>query len=463
MRSACAAESFYKEHEGKRYCVLHFPGREKSADFGKALMVKLDRQDYDLRGVWFPEEPPFPKFEFSADADFRGAIFTTNANFVAANFKAKADFFRAVFLAEASFANAVFTSPIDFYDATFSSEADFRAVNFRSTAEFRQATFRGGALFRYANFNDLANFRSASFGGPADFLTVVFKGHLNMTSATFNGEANLQRATFNAGADFSAASFKAEANFREATFKDYVTFAGDESVPGNGWSLYLQFAKIENPDRVSFHTLTLHPHWFINVDARRFDFINIQWENYGEAKLELELLKQKGISSPHRLLVIACRKLAANAEENDRFRSASQFRRMAMDAERLENWRGFDFRKLNWWYWLASGYGERITRAALVLLGIWIVAGLLYTRVGFARWEPRLASEADAVLAQKDEVGAPLKFIRALTYSAGVMTLQKPEPKPATTAAQTVVLLETILGPVQGALLALAIRRKFMR
>jgi uncharacterized protein (DUF433 family) len=42
------------------------------------------------------------------------------------------------------------------------------------------------------------------------------------------------------------------------------------------------------------------------------------------------------------------------------------------------------------------------------------------------------------------------------------MTFQKPEPRPATPAAQTVVLLETILGPVQAALLALAIRRKFM-
>jgi len=64
---------------------------------------------------------------------------------------------------------------------------------------------------------------------------------------------------------------------------------------------------------------------------------------------------------------------------------------------------------------------------------------------------------------KQDETGAPLKFSRALIYSAGVMTLQKPEPRPATTAAQTVVLLETILGPVQVALLALAIRRKFMR
>lgn len=43
------------------------------------------------------------------------------------------------------------------------------------------------------------------------------------------------------------------------------------------------------------------------------------------------------------------------------------------------------------------------------------------------------------------------------------MTLQKPEPRPETTEAQTLVALETVLGPLQAALLALAIRRKFTR
>jgi len=104
-----------------------------------------------------------------------------------------------------------------------------------------------------------------------------------------------------------------------------------------------------------------------------------------------------------------------------------------------------------------------VGQAFVVLLGILVLFATLYTKVGFARWEPKLASESDVTSAKRDDVGAPLKFSRALTYSAGVMTFQKPEPRPATPAAQTVVLLGTILGPVQAALLALAIRRKFMR
>ena len=43
------------------------------------------------------------------------------------------------------------------------------------------------------------------------------------------------------------------------------------------------------------------------------------------------------------------------------------------------------------------------------------------------------------------------------------MSWQRPEPKPLTSMGQTLVTLETILGPLQAARLALAIRRKFMR
>jgi hypothetical protein len=236
----------------------------------------------------------------------------------------------------------------------------------------------------------------------------------------------------------------------------------------NASSLDMQFVRIERPDRVSFHTLTLRPHWFVNVyDVRTFSFANVQWNNLGDAGPELKLLmaharKRRDVGGSHRLLAITCRQLAANAEGNDRYREASDFRRMSMDAERLATWRGFDVRKLNWWYWLASGYGERPFQAFVVLLGVLLLFGLFFTRVGFSRPEPPGTMPIQAATAQH-EATMRLNFSRALTYSAGVMTLQKPEPRPATTAAQSLVLLETIVGPVQAALLALAIRRKFMR
>jgi hypothetical protein len=136
---------------------------------------------------------------------------------------------------------------------------------------------------------------------------------------------------------------------------------------------------------------------------------------------------------------------------------------MAMDAKRRERWLGFDLGKLSWWYWFASGYGERIPRAFLILLVIWFGSALLYTRVGFPRWDPTLVNDSDIINTKRGVIVAPLKLSRALTYSLGVLALQKPEPRPATNAAQLIVLLETIFGAVQAALFALAIRRKFMR
>jgi hypothetical protein len=381
MRSACEGLAFFKEHEGKRYCVLHYPGKDKVAAFNEVLDRKLDAKDFDFQGVWFPDY-----------VDFSGFTFTTRVNFNSATFSAAANF----------------------YSATFSAEAYF--------------------LF-----------------------------------ATFSARANFDHATFSARANFNSATFSAGAYFDSATFRDYVRFVGnvERKIFDDNSSLNLQFARIEKPDRLSFHTVTLRPHWFVNVDARKFEFINVNWNWRNiDTKQEIKSIDEKDTLSAHRLLAIACLNLAVNAEENHRYEEASRFRYMAMEARRLErweSWRDFASWTLVWLYWLASGYGERVWRAFVVLIGVWLVAAALYTRVGFVRWEPRVSTQQEAAEARRDEVGEPLRWPRALTYSLGVMTLQKPEPRPATNAAQSLVMLETILGPVQAALLALAIRRKFMR
>jgi hypothetical protein len=410
-RSACKALTFFKEHEGKRYCVLHYPAAEKSAAFNEALRRKLDAQDFDFRGVWFPDK-------------------------------------------------------VDFSNLTFPTFVDFTGATFGAAAMFDSATFGAGADFSHATLCMRASFDSATFGAEAKFVTTTFNATASFFYTTFTSTANFFYATFGGRAYFVSDTFKATAYFNSATFKDYAIFSGDvgKSIFGDASSLNLQFARIENPHRVSFHTLTLRPHMFNNVDAREFEFINVDWNWQGiDIRREIVGVGGTDVLSSHRLLAVACRNLAVNAEENHRYEEASRFRYMAMDARRLERWRGLVPWRLSWWYWLASGYGERVWRAFVVLLAVWLVAAALYTQLGFVRWEPRVSNEREAAEARRDEAGAPLRLPRALTYSLGVMTLQKPEPRPATNWAQAVVMLETILGPVQAALLALAIRRKFMR
>jgi hypothetical protein len=415
MHTACKE---LKEYEGTGYCVLHYPNKDKVTAFNKALKIKRDAQDFDFSGVWFPDE--------------------------------------------VNFSHSKFTTAASFHSATFSAKADFSSATFTEVAVFLSAIFRA-----------VADFGSATFGAEAYFRSVKFNAETYFSAAKFGAEVYFNHAVFKALADFGSVTFMKRASFSYAVFYDYVRFAGgrdifagneDNKVFGDNASLSLHLVKIEKPDRLSFHTLRLRPHWFVNVNARRFEFINVDWNWQGiSIKQEINNINGEDAASKYRLLAIACQNLAVNTEDNNRYEEASRFRYMAMDARRLERWRGFAFWTLGWWYWLASGYGERVWRAFVVLIGIWLIAAALYTRVGFVRWEPRVSTQQEAAEARRDEVGEPLGWRRALTYSLGVMALQKPEPRPATNAAQTFVMLETILGPVQAALLALAIRRKFMR
>src|SRR6266511_2281576 len=520
MRTACKGEEFYKEYEGNRFCVLHYPGNEKAEDFKVVLERKLDSKDFDFCGIWFPYRANFAKARFSVNADFSKAIFSMGAIFRNAEFK-RADFSNANFSAKAHFNDTDFKKAADFREAIFSENVRFIAANFKAAADFSDASFSkevyfsdasftAAAKFAIASFNADANFSKATFGADADFSKAIFSADANFNSASFSAGPNFSSASFGAAAKFNHTSFSDAANFIETTFKDYFYFTGSSSRRsfGDQQRLNFQFAHFEKPDRVSFRTLDLKPHWFVHVDSRKFEFIDVEFRFV--LNEELKYLNNANVIAPHRLLAIACRQLAANAEENHRYKQAADFRYASMDAERLE-WlqdpkkRKFQF--LHWLYWIASGYGERVGLAFGVLAVLWLLFAFSYTKVGFehktnnpSNDQQSIAPQEDvapkpvtittqtlvisetilsplqfehktdkpsgnqsAIVAQQDVAGKPLPFNKVFTYSLGVMSLQKPDPKPVTTWAQTLVIFETILCPLQAALLALAIRRRFMR
>src|SRR5438105_4165289 len=86
MRPACDGLPFYKKHEGKRYCVLHYPGKDKVAAFNKVLKRKLNAQDFNFLGVWFPNNIDFSEFTFTTPAYFNSATFSAQADFDSATF-----------------------------------------------------------------------------------------------------------------------------------------------------------------------------------------------------------------------------------------------------------------------------------------------------------------------------------------------------------------------------------------
>ena len=577
MSSACIGEPFFGEYEGKHYCVLHFPDADKKEAFDAAMEKKQKANDFNYQGVWFPTGYWFIKLEIPTSANFSYAIlnqvafhktifrkdvhfnyatlkgvsfdsavfvgsahfdhtiFTDHARFDYASFNQKSDFSEAVFQGQASFRRTkfegdanfwrcVFVKRVDFDEAVFNAHASFWPTRFGSTANFHAAKF-AGASFGGSRFTDDVFFQSASFGG-ASFVGVEFSKQANFFSATFDGKAyftsssfkamtQFQLATFCGETLFLSATFLGETDFRNVTFKDYIKFSGESGRGGFGdcASCNFEHARFEKPERVSFHTITIRPHWFLNIDPRRFELVDVKWfanlnrdliageiqllkeraKLEDEKRLELkderrtnaemfsdnfeleELAKEeaeeirdnpaKRKESLYRLLSITCRHLAVNAEENHRYDEASDFRFWSMELKRKEGWgaRGrLSVIILHSLYRHLSGYGEEIGRALGILLGIWLIFAFLYTQVGFIS-PPSLSTESEPRVYIADEVGNPLKPVKALGYSLAVMTLQRPDPRPLTSAASFTILAETILGPIQAALFALAVRRRFIR
>src|SRR6516162_6983518 len=149
VRSSCVGESFYKEHKGKRLCVLHHPDKEKSTTFDEALKRKLNAKDFNFRGVWFPDQSSFGDFVFNEDVDFSEATFDGDMSFSGATFNGNAYFSHSTFNGAVSFDHIKFIGCQDrillanFSGAIFNKNACFSDTEFnaRVQASFSGATF----------------------------------------------------------------------------------------------------------------------------------------------------------------------------------------------------------------------------------------------------------------------------------------------------------------------------------
>jgi uncharacterized protein YjbI with pentapeptide repeats len=440
FRSVCEGP-VDNEHDGKRYCVLHAPTKDKDqVAFMGAIEKKLKDKDFDFRGVYF-----------SATAHSLASVLPNT-------FEGEADFSYATFKESASFpAGTTFEGKADFSNATFGKRADFarttfsNAIIFKERAYFSKATFEGGAYFSDATFEGRAYFYGATFEGEADFREATFEGGAYFSDATFEGEADFSKATFKGGADFPRTIFKEKGNF---------LFLRTSSQA----HLSFRSAVIEKPERLSFHSTHLRPSWFIDVDAQKFDFSDVEWFRLPDGavlKLEKEIETLEafeaigygyvGVPTLSRLrkLQKACRKLMDNAEENRDYATANEFHYWSMELLRKVGWRELGL--IGTLYWALSGYGERPRRAFLVLVGMGTLFAILYVMVAGS-----IEHVGEAFLYS---LAAMVRLTGVPAMAPLTKLLQPSEPG----LFQVLVTFEGILGPLQIALLALAIRRKVMR
>ena len=76
-------------------------------------------------------------------------------------------------------------------------------------------------------------------------------------------------------------------HFTGATFKQSVRFHAIKAVPKT--ALVFSGTTIEKPERISFHRTYLRPSWFVDVDAQKFDFSDVQWFRIPDAAVTSSL------------------------------------------------------------------------------------------------------------------------------------------------------------------------------
>jgi uncharacterized protein YjbI with pentapeptide repeats len=162
QRKACTGEPAFADCEGKSYCVLHYPAKNKVLEFKEAIHRKINTEEFNFRGVWFPEKISFTQ-PFTKDVNFAGAVFSDDADFSSLDFRNKADFSKTTFQGTATF-----------NDATFCDLASFVGAKFLKNADFINATFEKKAEFGYSEFCLEANF-DTYFDSEADFIYVFFE------------------------------------------------------------------------------------------------------------------------------------------------------------------------------------------------------------------------------------------------------------------------------------------------
>lgn len=447
-KKVCVPASEYnlEEFESKYYCLFHFPTKDKNIGrfyefFDKKIeQVQKKREEisgsennsvetkiHDFRFVWFPRMVSFYEDKILAPVDFSYATFSGWANFR-----------RAIFSDYAIFSNATFLDRASFTQATFSSSAVFTETTFWDAAVFTQATFSASADFKFSEFLENSN---------VFFIQTKFEGSIDLS---------------------------------DSTISSYLTFHGNSVnrlFINKNSSLNLENTRVTDSKKILFHTARLEPNWFINIDSSGFVFTDCDWRYAKSKKLnsktELEKSDFRNI-----LLTQTCRQLATNYENTKGFEEASIFRLIAHESKRFTEFekfrwlnflKGYKFWTLHWWYWLSSQYGESWRRAILILILILGGFAWIYTQIPFQNC-PNNQPLAMMIAECKNQPencqcrNGGLELKDAIAHSLITALFQNNEyRKPITVQGEILVILEKILAPLQAALLAFAVRRKFMQ
>ena len=473
------------------------------------------RSDVPLR------KPIFAEASVNSPHLFREQIFEGETLFSHSIFGSHASFDEAEFRGAVTFDHVDFTGSLSFSEVVFREKATFEESHFRGTASFERTEFKSMGFFVRSTFHDSSSFENSKFGGGANSLSpglfqeVKFLGPTTFDDAAFYHGVHFSRSEFLSGVtfrraqshytfDFTGVRFEAEALFSDlfvnAEAKYWSAEIGgsfivrDFSPTIDRRELFGSIDLHEEywPPRIDLESLFLRPGAYVRLEdldlgattfsgtnVRRFDFHNVHWPRKAGSRLLIHSSEIAGQFDAQRKVLhflshktaadeaytrapeearLVVRDLKALFEDQRDYADAGDFYYAEMELRRRgASW----FQKLLLWlYWLCCGYGEKPLRAISVFFCIWLFMGALLTRTQFTFDTSASWRDGNCL-----KTGCYPSFKEALGQSARALTLQQRSGfmQPFSPWAHRLQLTANALGPVQLALFALAMRRRFRR
>jgi len=419
---------------------------------------------------------------FNRDVDFTGAVFLGPAWFVDLAFKGTACFVGATFRSRAYFRQARFLKLADFERVTFSDEVDFYNVSFYTAVRFFQAKFAQSVRFGETVFNFDAYFSHTQFAGLADFSAAAFNDGSVFKVATFGSKADFTGTLFRGKiADFTRTSFTNDVRFDRSLFSmafvKRLPGAMDPISESATGPVVADFtgATFAEPQLVHFRRVNrAYPRRttsgampdgfrvrFLDCDVSGIHLDDVNWyRNRNRMVLQDEITVSCRKFMPeerHELVSLAYQQLVSNFEDKGFYDLAEDCYVGSMEMKRLDPLRPVFVRVILTLYRGASMYGSDYSRAFAVLIGMIVVAGLLFALpwAGLAVAQPSNVHQS---------VSGWRRLPGGLFHAFEIASFQRNTLYSADTVfGRLMSMITGILIPSQLALFLLAVRRRFRR
>lgn len=466
----------------------------EGGSFRKAAFNELVR----FEGAKFKNDLFFEEVEFKKNAIFWEAIFFKYVYFLNAIFSQTTNFERAFFRGDVDFTNVNFSN-INFEDVQFAKKVDFYQTRFAGTTRFGETRFDGAANFRRALFCDVTFFNEVKFNVEVNFREVRFDGRLYFEETIFAGEADFRQAKFNKKTDFERAKFNKKADFREIIFTEVANFKEAKFDGKTNFSIgnhnFLNcyeviFEKVIINEKIQFEDMSLIKTSFLDTDLRKIDFINCKWlvkngrkvlfdefllfrgslknefllfintasHDFMFSRKAFSLEKLLSVKGRIKKVEILYRMLKQKCKDEHNDIEASDWHYGEKEMYRKGNWfRRFFPLSITNLYWLSSGYGEKPTRAGMILLCFVFAISFFMWFIGFT------PSQDYLVYGNLETNRLRIGFAYILNTLQYVVFQKNPIFLPNSLTGESVALVARILIPIQTALFVFALRNRFRR